>query len=44
MKRGKLTIRREKTRPKSKLSSLNYGNGIIQMFRPSTATCFKWMN
>jgi hypothetical protein len=33
MKRGKLTIRREKTRPKSKLSSLNYGNGIIQIFR-----------
>jgi hypothetical protein len=33
MKRGKLTIRREKTRPKSKLSSSNYGNGITQMFR-----------
>jgi hypothetical protein len=33
MKRGKLTIRREKTRPKSQLSSLNYGNGIIQIFR-----------
>jgi hypothetical protein len=33
MKRGKLTIRREKTRPKSKLSSLSYGTGIVQMFR-----------